>query len=38
MIICPIITLAILKNSGHVPMQESPKERLEPVLSFLKQN
>jgi pimeloyl-ACP methyl ester carboxylesterase len=28
----------ILKNMGHVPMEESPKESLEPVLKFLKQN
>jgi pimeloyl-ACP methyl ester carboxylesterase len=34
----PNNTLAILKNMGHVPMEESPKESLEPVLSFLKQN
>jgi pimeloyl-ACP methyl ester carboxylesterase len=34
----PNDTLAILKNMGHVPMEESPKESLEPVLSFLKQN
>ncbi|MEO0042228.1 MAG: 2-hydroxymuconate semialdehyde hydrolase [Bacteroidota bacterium] len=33
----PNDTLAILKNAGHVPMEESPKESLEPVLSFLKQ-
>jgi len=29
-------TLVILKNSGHVPMEESPVQSLEPVLSFLK--
>jgi pimeloyl-ACP methyl ester carboxylesterase len=34
----PNDTLAILKNMGHVPMEESPKESLEPVLSFLKTN
>ncbi len=34
----PNDTLTILKNMGHVPMEESPKESLEPVLSFLKQN
>jgi pimeloyl-ACP methyl ester carboxylesterase len=34
----PNDTLVILKNMGHVPMEESPKESLEPVLKFLKQN
>jgi len=28
-------TLVILKNSGHVPMEESPKESLDALLSFL---
>jgi pimeloyl-ACP methyl ester carboxylesterase len=28
-------TLVILKNVGHVPMEESPKESLIPLLSFL---
>jgi len=30
--------LVILKNSGHVPMEESPAESLEKLLSFLKRN
>jgi pimeloyl-ACP methyl ester carboxylesterase len=34
----PNDTLVILKNIGHVPMEESPKESLDPVLSFLKTN
>jgi pimeloyl-ACP methyl ester carboxylesterase len=32
----PNDTLVILKNSGHVPMEENPKESLKAVLSFLK--
>jgi len=32
----PNDTLVILKNSGHVPMEENPKESLEAVLQFLK--
>ena len=32
----PNDTLVILKNAGHVPMEESPKESLEVVLGFLK--
>ena len=32
----PNDTLVILKNMGHVPMEESPLESLEPVLEFLK--
>lgn len=31
----PNDTLVILKNSGHVPMEESPKESLEPLLRFI---
>ena len=31
----PNDTLVILKNSGHVPMEESPVESLEAVMSFL---
>ncbi|WP_338408155.1 alpha/beta hydrolase [uncultured Flavobacterium sp.] len=31
----PNDTLVIIKNSGHVPMEESPKESLTPVLSFI---
>lgn len=31
----PNDTLVVLKNSGHVPMEESPKESLEVVLDFL---
>jgi pimeloyl-ACP methyl ester carboxylesterase len=32
----PNDTLVILKNSGHVPMEENPKESLDAVLQFLK--
>ena len=32
----PNDTLVILKNAGHVPMEESPKESLEVVLEFLR--
>ena len=32
----PNDSLVILKNVGHVPMEESPKESLEAVLGFLK--
>ncbi len=32
----PNDTLVILKNIGHVPMEESPKLSLGPVMSFLK--
>ena len=32
----PNSTLVILKNSGHVPMEESPKKSLKAVLQFLK--
>jgi pimeloyl-ACP methyl ester carboxylesterase len=32
----PNDTLVILKNTGHVPMEESPKESLEILLAFLK--
>jgi pimeloyl-ACP methyl ester carboxylesterase len=32
----PNDTLVILKNTGHVPMEESPTESLKVVLSFLK--
>jgi pimeloyl-ACP methyl ester carboxylesterase len=31
----PNDTLVILKNSGHVPMEENPKESLDTVLQFL---
>lgn len=31
----PNDTLVILKNSGHVPMEESPVESLKAVLSFI---
>ena len=31
----PNDTLVILKNSGHVPMEESPTESLEPLLRFI---
>jgi pimeloyl-ACP methyl ester carboxylesterase len=31
----PNDTLVILKNVGHMPMEESPKESLEVLLSFL---
>lgn len=31
----PNNTLVILKNAGHVPMEESPKESLQPLLDFL---
>ncbi len=31
----PNSTLVILKNSGHVPMEESPKKSLDSLLSFL---
>lgn len=34
----PNSTLVILKNSGHVPMEESPKKSLDSVLSFLEIN
>ncbi len=30
----PNNTLVILKNSGHVPMEENPKESLNAVLQF----
>lgn len=33
----PNDTLVIMKNVGHVPMEESPKESLRIVISFLKQ-
>ena len=26
----------ILKNAGHVPMEENPKESLKPVMNFLR--
>ena len=32
----PNSTLSILKNVGHVPMEEAPEESLEELLSFLK--
>lgn len=32
----PNNTLAILKDTGHTPMEESPLESLEPVIIFLK--
>jgi len=32
----PESRLVILKNTGHVPMEESPEESLAPVLEFLK--
>jgi pimeloyl-ACP methyl ester carboxylesterase len=32
----PNDTLVILKNMGHVPMEENPAESLKPVLDFLK--
>tara|TARA_Y100000385_G_scaffold248980_1_gene270028 strand:- start:345 stop:1295 length:951 start_codon:yes stop_codon:yes gene_type:complete len=32
----PNDTLVILKNVGHVPMEESPSESLEPVIEFLR--
>ncbi len=32
----PNDTMVILKNAGHVPMEESPKESLEVVLEFLR--
>ena len=32
----PNDTLVILKNSGHVPMEESPSESLIPVIEFLR--
>ena len=31
----PNDTLVILKNSGHVPMEEDPEESLEVVLPFI---
>ena len=31
----PNDTLVILKNSGHVPMEEDPEESLEAVLGFI---
>tara|TARA_B110000027_G_scaffold100936_1_gene106777 strand:+ start:437 stop:1384 length:948 start_codon:yes stop_codon:yes gene_type:complete len=31
----PNDTLVILKNAGHVPMEENPKESLKPVMKFL---
>ena len=31
----PDATLAILKDSGHVPMEEDPEESVDIVLSFL---
>jgi len=34
----PNSTLVILKKSGHVPMEESPKKSLDSVLSFLEIN
>lgn len=34
----PNSTLVILKNSGHVPMEESPERSLDSVLSFLEIN
>lgn len=33
----PSSQLVVLKNTGHVPMEESPEESLEAVLSFLGQ-
>jgi pimeloyl-ACP methyl ester carboxylesterase len=32
----PNDTLVILKNMGHVPMEENPAESLKPVLDFLR--
>ena len=32
----PDDTLVILKNVGHVPMEESPIESLTPVIEFLR--
>ena len=32
----PNDTLVILKNAGHVPMEENPKESLKPVMKFLR--
>lgn len=29
-------TLVVLKNTGHVPMEENPKKSLKPVLEFIK--
>lgn len=34
----PNSTLAIIKNSGHIPMEESPIESLKSVIEFLKLN
>ena len=34
----PNNTLVILKNTGHVPMEENPSESLEAVITFLKAN
>jgi pimeloyl-ACP methyl ester carboxylesterase len=34
----PNDTLVILKNMGHVPMEENPAESLKPVLDFLRKN
>jgi pimeloyl-ACP methyl ester carboxylesterase len=34
----PNDTLVILKNMGHVPMEENPAESLKPVLDFLRRN
>jgi pimeloyl-ACP methyl ester carboxylesterase len=34
----PNNTLIILKNTGHVPMEENPSESLEAVIKFLKAN
>lgn len=32
----PNNTLVVIKNTGHVPMEESPKKSLKPVLEFIK--
>ena len=32
----PNDTLIILKEVGHIPMEESPDQSLKPVISFLK--
>jgi pimeloyl-ACP methyl ester carboxylesterase len=34
----PNSKLVILKNSGHVPMEENPKESLEFLKSFLNES
>ena len=34
----PNSTLEVLKNSGHVPMEENPKESVEMLKRFLEEN